>query len=193
MSLDADSGAPEDETIDEDLVTPEAPTPWFPQRSRLMEGGEGDDIPEEVEETKEPPPTELTDEERQMMRTVMTIGRLRKRVFIFDHPFDICTPCTEDELWIATFMEPYQNTQFAMKAYRAAVACVAIEKVDGKPLYTPLSDEDSYENNLNAFLNEKAKKVVKWHSSILDEVYEATVKLETRFAEIKKILGKRPG
>ena len=185
MSLeDVDGGAPLDESIDEELEAPEV------VRQQNLAEEVMDQLEQaskkQEEESPEEGVVELTEEERSQFRTVLTIGRMRRRIFVFDHPFDICTPNIDEELAIGLFTSKYRETDFAMRAYQTAVAAAAIEKVDNKPLYVPLTEETDTE----VLFNEKMKIVLKWHSSIVREVYEGVISLESRFAEVVNTLGR---
>jgi hypothetical protein len=146
----------------------------------------GEIITEEVE--VEDPVVELTDEERSLFRSLMTVGKRSKTLAVMDHSVLVETLNIDDELRVGLACREYEGTKAFARAYQLAVCAAAIKEVDGIPLYQPLSEEEV----VDAF-TKKLDKLKKYYPVVLYKIYRGVLDLEQEFAELVERLGKQQG
>ena len=147
----------------------------------------GELITEEVEQSE--PVLELTDEERHMFRTLMTVGKRSKVISVMDHSVLIETLNIDDELRVGLSCKDYDGTKAFARAYQLAVCAAAIREVDGVPLYQPLSENaDSSE-----VFAKKLEKLKSYYPAVIYKMYRGVLDLEQEFAELVEKLGKQQG
>ena len=134
--------------------------------------------------------TELSDEERLWFETLLTVGRRSKTITVMGHPVVITTLTTADEMRIGLFTKPYLDTQLGFqRAYQVAVCAAGIRELQGRPLFTSLSqvtsEDEVFDRNVEA--------VQKLYPIVVTQVYQAIIDLEREFAELAVKLGKLSG
>lgn len=197
MSSDADFGPPPN--LSDPLITPPQvppldfdprPEPFISQED--SEQGEsrrvvGELITEEVEEND--PVVELTDEERALFRSLMTVGKRTKTISVMDHAVFIETLNIDDELQVGLACREYEGTKAFARAYQLAVCAAAIKEIDGIPLYQPLSTEAEAAE----VFSKKLEKLKKYYPVVVYKIYRGVLDLEQEFAELVEKLGKQQG
>lgn len=147
----------------------------------------GEIITEEVEQ--EDPVVELTDEERSLFRSLMTVGKRTKTLSVLDHSVLIETLNIDDELQVGLACREYEGTKAFARAYQLAVCAAAIKEVDGIPLYQSLSDDVEP----SEVFAKKLDKLKKYYPVVLYKIYRGVLELEQEFAELIDKLGKQQG
>lgn len=183
---------PEDETLDPDIDPPK------PRRG-AAEGAEssldqddkpdrirvGDD-PDESESDEDDSHTELTAEERESFRNLMTVGRRTKSVTLFDHKVVLASLNVNDEVMIGQATKEYVNSQTFPRAWQSATVAAAIRSVDGEAwgqsLYTDAEPESLF--------REKWEKVLRMYPLVVQYLYNEITQMEAEFAELARKLGK---
>lgn len=174
--------APVDPSVEPGLAPPEAPT-----RRRIA-----DEPPAETEDAgnADDGTTELTAQERADFASLLTCGRRSKTITVMGHPVVITTLTTADEMRIGLFTKPYLDTQLGFqRAYQVAVCAAGIRELQGRPLFTSLSqvtsEDEVFDRNVEA--------VQKLYPIVVTQVYQAIIDLEREFAELAVKLGKLSG
>lgn len=147
----------------------------------------GEIITEEVEQ--EDPVVELTDEERSLFRSLMTVGKRTKTLSVLDHSVFIETLNIDDELQVGLACREYEGTKAFARAYQLAVCAASIKEVDGIPLYQSLSDDVEP----SEVFAKKIDKLKKYYPVVLYKIYRGVLELEQEFAELIDKLGKQQG
>lgn len=147
----------------------------------------GELITEEVVE--EDPVVVLSDEERSLFRSLMTVGKRTKTLSVMDHSVLIETLNIDDELQVGLSCREYEGTKAFARAYQLAVCAAAIKEVDGIPLYQALSE--SVEPS--EVFDKKLEKLKKYYPVVLYKIYRGVLELEQEFAELVEKLGKQQG
>lgn len=147
----------------------------------------GEIITEEIEQ--EDPVVELTDEERALFRSLMTVGKRTKTISVLDHSVFIETLNIDDELQVGLACKEYEGTKAFARAYQLAVCAAAIKEVDGLPLYQSLSDNAEP----SEVFAKKLDKLKKYYPVVLYKIYRSVLELEQEFAELVDKLGKQQG
>lgn len=188
---------PVDETADDGIVTPEQqPRPMspeelaaLPQRIRVDGGDEGDDGGETGEagnDSDEEETVELTPEERQQFRTLLSIGRRTKKISIFDHSVVIRSLNCDDELRIGLYVRDHRDSTGFSRAYQCATVAASIKSVDDEVWDFGLTSEP----DPDAVFERKHKKVVDLHPMVVQMIYNEITKLDLEFAELAAKVGK---
>lgn len=174
------------------IVAPESygtPEAFVPQEDSEKETRRvvGEIITEEIE--SEDPVVELTNEERALFRTLMTVGKRSKIIAVMDHSVLIETLNIDDELRVGLSCQEYEGTKAFARAYQLAVCAAAIKEVDGIPLYQSLSDDAEPAE----IFTKKLEKLRKYYPVVLYKIYRGVLELEQEFAELVEKLGKQQG
>jgi hypothetical protein len=194
-SPDPDFGPPPN--LSDPLITPPEippvslpnPEPFPPEPEEEGESRRvvGELITEEVE-PKDPVVT-LTDEERALFRSLMTVGKRTKTIAVMDHAVLIETLNIDDELQVGLACSEYEGTKAFARAYQLAVCAAAVREVDGIPLYQPLSETVEP----SEVFSKKLDKLKKYYPVVLYKIYRGVLDLEQEFAELVEKLGKQQG
>lgn len=147
----------------------------------------GEIVTEEVE--VEDPVVKLTDEERSLFRSLMTVGKRTKTLAVLDHSVLIETLNIDDELQVGLACKEYEGTKAFARAYQLAICAAAIKEVDGIPLYQGLSDDVEP----SEVFTKKLEKLKKYYPVVLYKIYRGVLELEQEFAELVEKLGKQQG
>jgi hypothetical protein len=188
-------GPPPDPTQIDPLIQPPNRQPTPEEIRRVIEeaGGEGSrvvgeilDTEEEVVAAEEESATELTKEERDWFRSLLTCGRRYKTINVMDHSIQIQTLTIADELRIGLFCKDYKDSQADYRAYQLAVCSAAIRSIDGISLYQSLIEKPDDD----AVFTEKANKLKEYYPVVISEIYKQVVELDAEFKELADKLGK---
>lgn len=187
--MSEDTRAPEDETLDPDIAPP--------KRRKAAEGVESspdepdrimvDEEPEpEEDEAEDPGHTDLSDEERENFRNLMTVGRRTKTVTLFDHKVVLASLNVDDEVMIGQATKEYVGSQTFPRAWQSATVAAAIRSMDGEAwgqsLYADAEPEVLFE--------EKWAKVRRMYPLVVQYLYNEVTQMEAEFAELARKLGK---
>lgn len=142
-----------------------------------------------AEEEKPEVVTELTDEERGLFRSLLTIGRRIKTISVMDHEVVLQTMSNADEMRVGLATKEYEGSRGFVRAYQAAIVASTIVTLEGTPLYTPLSEKE----DATAIFDKKFKKVLDMYPIVTSQIYNEVLKMEAEFVELSQKLGKIPG
>lgn len=186
---------PEDETLDPDIDPPKP-------RKRANEGAEssveqdgspdrirvGDDPEDEGDEgtPKESDHTELTAEERDSFRDLMTVGRRTKNVTLFDHKVVLASLNVNDEVMIGQVTKEHVSSQTFPRAWQSATVAASIRSVDGEAWGQSMFADAEPE----VLFREKWEKVLKMYPLVVQYLYNEVTSMEAEFAELARKLGK---
>lgn len=146
-----------------------------------------EEIAEAVEAIEEEV-TELTDEERSLFASLMTVGQRHKTIEVMGHEVTIQSLRVADDLRIGLWCKKYEETRGFQRAYQLGVCAAGIQKVDGKPLYESLvqaAEDEVFEG--------KVKKLESYYPIVINQIYNAVISLDAEFAELATRLGKLKG
>lgn len=133
--------------------------------------------------------TELTDEERQWFRSLLTVGRRYKTISVMDHSIDIQTLTIADELRIGIFCKDYKDSQADYRSYQLAVCAAGIRSIAGAPLYTSLV-QNADEGEV---FSQKVDRLKEFYPIVVSQIYTNILELDKEFAELADKLGKLKG
>lgn len=166
---------------DEELVGPED--------RRIVATAEEIEATEEAAKAADEDVTELTAEERNLFRTLLTIGRRSKTIDIMGHEVVVKSLTNADEMRIGLYTKDYLGSNGFMRAHQCALVASSIESVEGVPFYTPLSDKESADD----VFDKKVKKVSDMYPIVISQIYDGLIALEAEFVDLARKLGKLPG
>lgn len=140
--------------------------------------------PEEPEEIPEFDP-----KHREPFEGLLYIGRLTKEFVWLGHRFVIRTLSDAEILEVGLLHRQYANTLSDIKAYQTAVVAACVQKVDGKSLPYPISDEPD-----DTMLTNRFRYIADhWYPPTLDAVYEQYLVLESEVGQVIEAMGKASG
>lgn len=161
------------------------------QDNTEIEGMELPKLPEQSEGTippaqEEDEVTELTDEERSVFQSLLTIGQTTKKVDVLGHPVVLKTMTVNDELMVGLESKKYHGSEAFARAYQSAVVAASVVTLDGKQLYLPISPEESD----SEVFEKRLEKVHALYPLVVSEIYRNYLEVEKEFAQLAKKLGK---
>lgn len=185
---------PVDTTIDPDIRPPdrevlEAVGEPVEEENRRIVG----ELIEPVEDKPAEPEIKLTNEERQDLERLLTVGRRYKTINVADHEVRIRTLKTGDEMRIGLYTKPYLESHAFARAHQIAVIAsglVSIKKngID-QDLWTSLKEvtdpDEIFAKNVDA--------LKEFHPPVVVKIYDEIMTLEREFAELAVKLGKLLG
>lgn len=165
-------------------------------QSRITEALDGDEFERKVvgdpvaeDSSSSEGSVELTDQEREWLRTLITVGRRERVVDILGHEVHIQSLKCTDELRIGLYTKPYTGTDFYARAYQVGTVAAGVKLIDGKPLVPqPLSAAGTASQ-----FTEKAKIVEEFYPLTVSLIYEAVRGLDGEFVKLMEKLGKLDG
>ena len=111
-------------------------------------------------------------------------------VDVFGHPVEIESLSVGDDQRIGLYCKEYQDAPPAdSRSYQIAVCAAGVRQLDHKPLYQPLSDEESAQS----IFVKRAAEIEKLYPAVVTEIYRAIMNLDIKFAELLDKLGKQKG
>jgi len=160
-----------------------APAPVTETRRRIADSEAQD------EETRDDGITELTDEERTLFNTLLTVGRRNKTISVMGHTVAITNLTTDDDLRVGLFCKDFLGAPPAeQRAYQLAVCAAGVRSIDGTDLVTPLrqlTDDELYA--------EKVAALRRYYPVVITQIYGEILKLDAEFYELAQKLGKADG
>lgn len=133
--------------------------------------------------------TELTDEERNQFITLMSCGKRSKSIDVMGHSVVIESLNVDDDLRIGLFTKEYRESDAYPSAVRLATCAAGVRTLGGRALYNPISVDETSESVFRA----KLGKLLKYHTSVITEIYREIVNLDIEFGELALKLGKLKG
>lgn len=133
--------------------------------------------------------TTLLEEERVQFTTLLDCGRVSKEIDVMGHAVVVETLNTDDDLRVGLFTKPYLGTDSWQRAWQLATVSAAIRTIDGRPVYVPLSSEET----LESVYREKCAKMARYFPVTITEIYTEVLKLDAEFVELATKLGKLKG
>ena len=170
-----------------DLSDPDIIPPEVVDEVAFIESERVEEVIEEIE-AKEEEVTELTDEERVLFQSLMTVGRRSKSIDVMGHTVVIQSLRVADDLRIGLWCKKYEETRGFQRAYQLGVCAAGIRTIDGKHLYeslTPSAEDEIFEA--------KVEKLEKYYPIVINQIYNAIISLDAEFAELAMKLGKLKG
>ena len=163
-----------------DIITPDqiAPIPDLEENRRVVG---------EVEEAEKV--TKLTDEERMLFVSLVTCGKRSKIIEVLGHSVGIESLNSEDDLRIGLYTKEYRDSDAYSRAVHIGTCAAGIRTIDGRPLYSALSEDEGPQGVFQA----KVEKLKKFYPIALTEIYREILKLDLEFAELATKLGKLKG
>ena len=193
MSDDTRDLMPEDESLDPDLDPPgkrrtaepegdQTPPEETPDRIRVDNDAED----EEVDAPEEPDHTELTEEERENFRDLLTVGRRTKTVELFDHKVVLASLNVDDEVMIGQATKDFVGSQTFPRVWQSATVAASIRSVDGEAWGQSMFADAEPEVRFSS----KWKKVRRMYPLVVQALYNEVTTMEAEFAELARKLGK---
>jgi hypothetical protein len=133
--------------------------------------------------------TKPTDEERNQFITLMSCGKRSKSIDVMGHPVVVESLNVDDDLRIGLFTKDYRESDAYPSAVRLATCAAGVRTIGGRALYTPISTDETSESIFRA----KLEKLLKYHTSVITEIYREIVNLDIEFGELALKLGKLKG
>lgn len=144
-----------------------------------------EEAPPALPEPEAPPVTELTLEEQEMFRSLLTIGHRRKTVSIFGFAVVIRSLTCDDHIRIGDAVKKHRDSQGFGRAYQVAYLAASVLSVSGESwenTLTPLDDDEMFWHKFD-----KAKA---FYPLVASKLYDEAVNLDVEFAELAAKLGK---
>lgn len=185
---------------DEDVTTEPAQTVWFPSEEQ-----QPDELPPSTtdpasSDSNEAPPSEgITSDEARIaameldekylldFEGLLYLGALRDEFKWAGHTFQIKTLTVDDTLEVGLLVKRYDDTIGTSRAYLTATVAAALERVDGKPVHSPLGPQDSPLEDKFRYIKDG------WYSWTVDRIYNQLMALEARVAQIIEAMGEVSG
>lgn len=117
------------------------------------------------------------------LRGLLFVGKLEHEFEFAGHTFAIRTLTEGEYLRIGQLTKSYKGTSVEPDARLTFIVAACIERVDGEPIYTPISDE--YD-----LIYEKAKVVKKWYPAVIAKVFSEYNTIEKTAREVIESLKK---
>jgi len=171
-----------------DLSDPEIIPPEVVDEISFIESERVEEVTEEEVKPKDEEVTELTDEERVLFQSLMTVGRRSKNIDVMGHPVVIHSLRVADDLRIGLWCKKYEESRGFQRAYQLGVCAAGIRTIDGKPLYeslTPSAEDEIFEA--------KVEKLQDYYPIVINQIYNSIIGLDAEFAELAMKLGKLKG
>jgi hypothetical protein len=151
-------------------------------------GGEFEEDDERGEFFEDEVPS-LVGDERTTFTQAVQLGRMTRDVTVLGLVVSLSTLTVNQELQIATLIKPYEGSQGYTRAYMTACVAASIDRLDGRPFFTPLNEADK-----RALVSRKFEKLREYYPIFVDQVYGEFDKLEQESGrDILKKLGKSSG
>lgn len=142
---------------------------------------------DEKELDKDQTSLSLEEDEREYFKNALRIGWHEKTAHVFGHEVRARTLTVDEELQVAEIVSPHQGSTALSRAWTVANVAAAVQEIDGKPLFVPISSEDSAK-----IVHRKYDKIKKYYPAFIDQIYADVVKpMNTELVErLRTKLGK---
>lgn len=121
-------------------------------------------------------PLEFTPEEEESFSNLLFIGRKSKTIGIAGHRILIETLTTDVELQLGLITKDFQGSDGYSRAYKAAIVAASVKEIDGRPLYQPLSPDES--EDVGYVVRKKFEKIKEYYPVLLEMIYTQIVEME---------------
>lgn len=132
--------------------------------------------------------TELTDAERLLFSSLVTVGKRSKTVEVMGHTVMVESLTVADDLRIGLWCKQYEETRGLSRAYQLAVCAAGVRAIDGQPIFQSLRETGQDESFSN-----KVEYLKDFYPIVISQLYDAITKLDAEFAEFATKLGKLKG
>lgn len=139
----------------------------------------------EVEQDEEELP-EFDPRFREEFDGLLFLGFLRDTFTWAGHTFQIRTMRVDELLEVALVSRPYVGTLGEAKGYQSAVVAAVVERVDGKPMPMPITNEPS-DTPLKARFDFVLRS---WFPPVIDVIYDRYMALEDKARQVLDAMGK---
>lgn len=119
---------------------------------------------------------ELTDEDEEAFSNLLFVGKKEKMVHLAGHTILIQTLTTDVELQLGLLTKEFQGSDGYARAYKAAVVAASIKEIDGRPLYQPMSPDES--DDIAYVVRKKFEKTQKYYPVLLEMIYTQITEME---------------
>jgi hypothetical protein len=140
--------------------------------------------PVQTEEMWEP-----TEAERDQFATLLNCGKRSTVVSVMGHKVGIESLNVDDDLRVGVFTQKYLGTEAYGRAVALATCAAGVRTIDGRPLYNPLSVDESPESIFEGRL----ERLRHYHASAIMEIHPHILQLDIDFANLAVKLGKLTG
>ena len=151
------------------------------------------DAAEEAAEQSEAPETEeiteLSDEERESLRMLVTVGRTTRKFVLFEHEILISTLNSDEEIRAFREAAKDEGTAAYPRSYQTAMIAAAVKSVDGVSWENTLVENPGPE----VIYDQKLVKARKLYPLVVQYIYNELLELNTEFGELARKLGKLKG
>jgi len=148
-----------------------------------------EDIPEPPPPAEEEEVTELTDEERNTFKQLLTVGRRTKTFDLFGHTVTVQSLRVSDDLRIGMYCRDHAGSTMAFRATQLATCAAGLQAIDGAPLYQPLTATESEDE----IFNKKVEILKDYYPVTIEKIYRAIIELDIEFGQLLEKLGKLEG
>jgi hypothetical protein len=118
---------------------------------------------------------------------LLYLGALRARFAWQGHVFRIRTLRSDEELIVAQLGSAWAETLGGTRAHAIAMVALCVESVDGKPMPSPIGEQDA---GSIGWAEERFRYAGRWYSYTIDAIFERYLELEGRVREVMAELGK---
>lgn len=115
----------------------------------------------------------LSNEESSYFMDAINLGAESGSIEVFGHDIEYTLLNIKKELEVAQIVSEYEGTLGRNRAYRTATVAAAVDKIDGKYIYTPTSPRDA-----EKIVRRKFEKFSEYYALFIEKVYEEVVKKE---------------
>lgn len=126
-------------------------------------------VPDTMSVEGEPSSPILTDAEVDRVLSIASVGEVRRDFELMGHHFTMHALSERELIEVSSYSAAFSGTRAGNMAFRMYAVAAAIDLVDGKPLYQPLSpsEEDT--------LAKRGDEIGKWYPAVVDALYSEYV------------------
>lgn len=118
---------------------------------------------------------------------LMYLGALTHTFPLYGHSFTIHTLTVDEMLEASLAIKEWDGTLGRDRAYLTAMVAACCDRVDGKPVHSPLGPNDNVTEGKFRYVR------ANWFPWVIDGVYAELMKLEARVTEILSLMGEGSG
>ncbi len=119
----------------------------------------------------------------------MSCGKRTKVIEVLGHSVGIESLNVDDDLRIGLFTKEYRESDAYARAVHIGTCAAGVRTIDGRLLYTPISEDETPESVFQA----KVTKLLKFYPVSITEIYREILNLDAEFGELAMKLGKLKG
>lgn len=167
---------------EQDALSPPKQDPPVEDRVRVDDDSEVEAAPP----TAASKVTELTPEERDQLRDLMTLGRRTRTFTLFEHKVTVCTLNSDDEIRVYRECKADENTNAYPRAYQTATVAAAMRTVDNESWENTLTENPAPE----MLFQQKLDKARSLYPLVVQYIYKEVLEAEQEFRGLLEKLGK---